>query len=152
MDLTYKKIISWTAVVLWMALIFLLSAQVGDDSGSLSGGITAFVFKAINGVFPGIDLDMETMHHIIRKFAHFFAYFMLGMFILNALTCDKNCERRDFLVALIICVLYAASDEIHQSFVPGRGPAIKDVLIDSSGAFTGLMVLIFIKKYVLKQK
>lgn len=41
-------------------------------------------------------------------------------------------------IALLTCVLYAISDEVHQSFVPGRGAQVKDVLIDSAGAIVGI--------------
>jgi VanZ family protein len=50
---------------------------------------------------------------------------------------------------ILICVLYAISDEIHQSFVPGRGPSIIDVFIDSTGAITGIILG---KAYLLKKK
>ncbi|WDC84212.1 VanZ family protein [Caloramator sp. mosi_1] len=43
-----------------------------------------------------------------------------------------------FLIAFLICFVYAASDEFHQYFVPGRGPRVKDVLIDSLGAIVGI--------------
>ena len=43
------------------------------------------------------------------------------------------------LVAGLICVGFAAGDEYHQSFVAGRGPSKKDVMIDSIGAFFGIL-------------
>lgn len=49
---------------------------------------------------------------------------------------------------MLVGVLYAASDEFHQSFVPGRGPSIVDVGIDSLGVLTGILaVLIIISIY-----
>ena len=41
-------------------------------------------------------------------------------------------------LSLLVCVLYAISDEVHQLFVPGRGAQVKDVLIDSAGAIVGV--------------
>ena len=52
-------------------------------------------------------------------------------------------------LALIVCVLYAISDEVHQMFVPGRGPGIKDVLIDSAGATVGIGVYMFVVKMLM---
>ena len=50
---------------------------------------------------------------------------------------------------MLVGALYAASDEFHQSFVPGRGPSIIDVGIDSLGVFTGILgVLIIISIYI----
>ena len=49
---------------------------------------------------------------------------------------------------MLVGVLYAASDEFHQSFVPGRSPSIVDVGIDSLGVLTGILaVLIIISIY-----
>ena len=43
-------------------------------------------------------------------------------------------------------VLYAASDEWHQSFVPGRHPQLTDVLIDACGAATGLLIFWWLQR------
>ena len=48
------------------------------------------------------------------------------------------------LWSILIGVAYAASDEFHQSFIPGRGPSIRDVCIDSAGVLTGIFVMIFL--------
>ena len=48
----------------------------------------------------------------------------------------------------MVCLLYAASDEIHQAFVPGRGPSVFDVLLDFCGAVTGTVFLLGIYKLI----
>ena len=48
------------------------------------------------------------------------------------------------MVTLAYCVFYAAIDEIHQLFVPGRSGEIKDVLIDSCGSFIGIHFYYFV--------
>jgi len=50
------------------------------------------------------------------------------------------------LFAFLICVIYAISDEIHQLFVPGRTGQLKDVIIDSSGSFVGIAIVIIVIK------
>ncbi len=51
--------------------------------------------------------------------------------------------------SLIIGVIYASSDEIHQCFVPGRGPLFTDVIIDGMGVLLGiLLVMLVIKIYI----
>ena len=47
---------------------------------------------------------------------------------------------------------YASTDEIHQMFVAGRGPSVRDVLIDSIGAFFGVLVFFFISYLISKIK
>ena len=52
--------------------------------------------------------------------------------------------------AVTVCCLYAASDELHQLFIPGRSGEVRDVLIDTSGGAVGAMIYIGI--YMLAQK
>ena len=55
-----------------------------------------------------------------------------------------------FSISLIIGIIYASSDEIHQAFVPGRGPMLTDVLIDTSGVTVGILLVIVIFKIYKK--
>ncbi len=137
------KIISWVAVALWMAFIFQLSAQVREESNQLSTGITEVVVKVAEKVVPEKEFDINSINHIIRKNAHFFAFFALGILVINALRASKTVDVKRIIIALCICVLYAVSDEVHQLFVPGRGGQFKDVLIDSSGSITGIFLYAF---------
>ncbi|MDP4182402.1 MAG: VanZ family protein, partial [Bacillota bacterium] len=132
-----KKIISWVAVLFWMVLIFNLSSQAAEKSNQLSTGITKTVFDTVKKVCPNINFDIDSLNQIIRKDAHFFAYLVLGLLVLNALRRSGLYGYKCILIALLICVLYAISDEVHQLYVPGRGPSVKDVLIDSSGSLIG---------------
>ncbi|AQQ54044.1 VanZ family protein [Planococcus lenghuensis] len=136
MNKTY--IFSWVPVLLWMALIFFLSGQQGSASGGLSSGITGMVMNTIESVLPFLEIDPEQFHTFIRKCAHFIAYLILAVLALYALRQSGIHGIRSIFSAFIIAVLYAISDEYHQSFVPGRGPAVTDVLIDSAGAAAGI--------------
>ncbi|NHC41026.1 VanZ family protein [Bacillus sp. MM2020_1] len=60
-------------------------------------------------------------------------------------------EGKNLLLAIGICVLYAASDEFRQIFVPGRGPLVKDVFIDSAGAVVGIGIYQIVNK-IVKEK
>ena len=87
----------------------------------------------------------------VRKTAHFTIYTSLGMLLfLCAKTFNGNNKRRA-LISFILAFLYACSDEIHQLFVPGRSGEFKDVLIDSLGAFTGIMI-VYLVCYLVKIK
>ena len=128
------------AVILWMVLIFNLSSQVAEESNQLSTGITEIIVKTIERVVPQAEFDMGSFNHIVRKNAHFFAYLVLGVLVMNALKKNRACGFQSVLSALAICVFYAVSDEVHQLFVPGRGGQVKDVIIDSFGASIGLAI------------
>ena len=137
--------LSWTGVVLWMALIFYLSAQVATQSDELSQGIAERLFSVIDKVFPGLDISLQA-NFLVRKSAHFLSYLVLSMLVMNALGRSGAQGSRKVLIAIGICVLYAISDEVHQLFVPGRSGQIKDVLLDSGGALTGIILYTLIEK------
>lgn len=56
--MSIQKILSWTAVVLWMALIFNLSSQVAEQSDQLSTGLTKIIVKTIEKVAPDWNVDI----------------------------------------------------------------------------------------------
>ena len=140
-----NKIISWLLVILWMALIFNLSNKLAIESNKMSKGITQTIVETLEKVAPNSDIDIEIFNNILRKNAHFFAYLVLGVLVVNGLRNSGIIGYRAFGLAILICVLYAISDEIHQLFVPGRGGQIKDVIIDSAGAVFGIGVYMVLK-------
>ena len=137
-------IISWTAVILWITLIFNLSSQAEEQSNQLSTGITEIIVKTVERIVPQTDLDIYKSNHIVRKSTHFFVYLVLGLLVMNALRRSGVYGYRSIVLALLICVLYAISDEVHQLFVPGRGGQVKDIIIDSAGATVGIGVYLLI--------
>lgn len=136
-------VISWTIVILWMALIFNLSSQPAVESNKLSKGVTKVIVETARKVAPNTSFDVNKFNHILRKNAHFFAYLILGILIMNAM---RRSGIKSIKAVLLICIIYAISDEIHQYYVPGRGPLVKDVLIDSVGAYIGVLVYLGLKK------
>ncbi|BEP30309.1 VanZ family protein [Helicovermis profundi] len=142
-------IISWTLVLLWMGVIFAFSSQLATDSGHLSNGITKFIIGIIKKILPGDSFDIRLFEHYVRKLAHFTVYFVLGIFTMNAFSTIKIKGKKQIVYVLVLCALYALTDEFHQIFVPGRGPAIKDVLIDTGGAGFGILVYIIIYKIMI---
>ena len=80
---------------------------------------------------PHLGTDLGVWDTILRKLAHTFEYAVLGALLARAL-------RRPGL-AFVLAVLYAASDELHQTFVPGRHGSPVDVVIDSVGIALGIL-------------
>lgn len=142
-------ILSWSAVFLWMLLIFNLSSQAAAKSNGLSLGVTYWLHKALERV---IDVDVNTFNHIVRKGAHFSAYLVLGILSCNALRISGILKWKRFFLALGICVLYAASDEIHQLFIAGRSGQPSDVILDSLGAVSGLGIFMLTERRFSKKK
>ena len=132
-----KTIKSWLAVLIWMGIIFSFSCQNDTQSGGLSEEIMLFLARLIHRLAPGASLNLDILHLIVRKTAHFTIYFILGILVANAL---HPSSKQKWLIAFAACVLYALSDELHQLFVPGRVFSLTDVGIDSLGSLLGLGV------------
>lgn len=147
-----KQIISWALVLIWMGLIFYMSAQPGNESQNMSKGVVEVVIQAVERVAPRVaeQLDIRNLHHLIRKSAHFFVYLVLGLVVMNALNVSGIQGRRGIILSLTICILYAISDEVHQLFVPGRSGEVMDVIIDSLGSSAGIATYLTFGK-LLKQ-
>lgn len=148
-----KKIVcvlSFVPVVMWMVLIFSFSAAPAVESSETSDGISYKIIKAVAGL-PFLDWEeedleekAEILHVPIRKAAHFSEYALLAVLWVIPLGCMTKTNKKRMTVALLLCIMYAASDEIHQLFVPGRDGNVKDVLIDTAGAGFGILVWRFI--------
>lgn len=78
----------------------------------------------------------------MKKSAHFVEYGVLVTLLYRAFINSNMAKNKAQLYSLIISIIYAMTDEFHQSFTPGRGPSIRDVLIDSIGAYFFVYVLI----------
>lgn len=141
-----RKEIPWLLVILWMTLIFYLSHQPIAKSNKLSTGITGKLIEVVEKIDSDKDFNLGRVNHIIRKNAHFFAYLILGILVVNGLKSSGIAGLKSIGLGILICVLYAISDEVHQLFVPGRGGQVKDVLIDSAGSITGVIIYKMINK------
>lgn len=158
-----KKIILWIITIFWAIMIFMFSSEPSDMSNKTSIGFTqtviTFLVKADIIDIPVSSLGAEEfihniaekINHYIRKLAHFSAYLVLGVLVYNLLLCYFT-NKKSLILSLIICLLYAISDEIHQMFVPGRAGQIRDVLIDFSGILTGTLILYLFSRIKMKSK
>lgn len=119
--------VSWALVAACMAVIFMFSAQSGEDSQSLSDDFTLF-----------LGLPVEVVG-FIRKTAHFFEFAGLAVLAYNAFY--RTCGAYKPLPSFALTAAYAASDEIHQIFVEERACRLFDFFVDCCGAATGIAVL-----------
>ena len=143
--LNIKKSISWLLVFVWMGIIFFLSAQSGPESGALSSNLTEQIIALLKQFNLDIGVQVSSFESILRTNAHFIAYFILGILVFNALRFDDELPYyKSFVRAFVISLLYAVSDEFHQYFVPERAAELKDVLVDSAGALSGIIIIFLI--------
>ncbi|MBO4458409.1 MAG: VanZ family protein [Butyrivibrio sp.] len=140
------KPMSFMPAIMMMCLIFMLSSQEGTTSSQLSYkvGVKIFTFaneKLDKGWSQERIAELSTKYqYYVRKTAHFTEYFFLGVSV--AFPLYVYGVRGLWLVffAGAFCAGFAGLDEYHQSFVMGRGPSPKDVMIDCSGAFPGIIL------------
>jgi VanZ family protein len=144
--MSMKQVISWLSVLLWMSLIFYLSHQPAAESTELSAGVMQLLLASFEVMIPFIQINIDSLHFLIRKGAHFTAYFILGILLIHALRTSGTAGMKAALMALLLSVLYAVTDEIHQLFIPGRSGEVRDVLIDSVGAAVGIGFYLLYRK------
>jgi VanZ family protein len=120
----------WWPAVVWAIVISLFST-----SAFTAERTSHFIIPILHWIFPGASADaLDLMHHYIRKSAHFCEYFVFSLLVLRAIRGSRHTTRLTWALATVAIVFgYAALDEFHQSFVPGRTPLFTDVLIDTTG-------------------
>lgn len=136
--------VAWLLVILWMAFIFYMSSQPAGISDDMSKGVTKVIIQVVDSIYPldietsSLQLWVDRFNHSVRKLGHVTEYLILGTLVANA--CKKSGVKgyKLFLYSFAFCAAYAVSDELHQYFVPGRGPGLRDVLLDSGGAAVGI--------------
>jgi VanZ family protein len=108
----------YVPLLLWMALIFMLSNQ--SDL---------------------VDIEDETGEKFFYKISHLIAYAVLAWLWWRVLAPQRQTTWPALWPAFALTVLYAISDEVHQSYVPGRHAALYDVLFDAGGALAMILLI-----------
>lgn len=147
----YRGIL-WVITLGILLMMFGFSSQDSTQSGSISGQIarpiTDFLAQRQGLTGQAYWNLYAQVDFAVRKTAHFSEYALLG--VLLTLLLDSYGVRWRWL-SWAGCTLYAATDEIHQLFVDGRTGKWQDVLIDSSGAMTG-MLLAFLALWLIRRR
>ena len=137
-------------------IIFGFSSQNGEQSGGISRKVTETILKASSNYNKLEEEEKEIILHrtesIIRKVAHFSIYTVVGFLLMGLLSTYKIKDKWRLIMTIGIGILYAISDEFHQSFSPGRSPKVTDVYIDTLGVIVGALLVIFIRMVYKKIK
>ncbi len=151
-----KIIIFRIITMIFLVLTFISIFNFSNQDGQTSGGLSRKVARKMVDVFPytknlkeeAKNKIVEKSQPIIRKGAHLSIYTLVGILIMSFISTYKIHLKYKFLISILVGLIYASSDEIHQSFIPGRTASIIDVGIDTSGVLIGIMlVLIIISVY-----
>ena len=145
MKKTIIRIILIILILLWMYIVFGFSGQNGEESSGISFKISMLLTRNNEEV-------SRTIEPYIRKIAHFSEYAVGGILIfLLILTFEKISPKVRNISSIIITIIDAISDEVHQVFVPGREGKIVDVYIDTLGIITGVIFINIIIKIFNKK-
>ena len=114
-----------------MILIFIMSSFAAVDSDQQSG----LIVNALTTAFPDLK-NIDFLVNIIRKSAHFLEYALFGLLTARSF----RLSNKSGWFAVPFCAIYAATDEYHQTFIPGRSGELADILLDSLGATFGIFI------------
>ncbi|MBO5104374.1 MAG: VanZ family protein [Ruminococcus sp.] len=134
--------------VVTMVLIFCFSMENSSESSHRSRGVTEFIVGFFADNYDDMSLSekkhlLSQAEHIIRKLAHYSVYTVLGLLLSLSVSSGKFLSRGT-LATLIFGFLYACSDEFHQYFVKGRACRFTDVMIDTGGVLTGILISVLL--------
>lgn len=121
----------WVPLLLWMSFIFWMS------TGTFSAENTSLIIEPIlRFLMPSLSPEkVDMIHGVIRKLGHVTEYFILGILLFRAFRSGSRelRTRRWAFSSFVVAVLYAASDEFHQSFISTRTASLFDVGMDTLG-------------------
>ena len=141
-----KKHIFAIFTILWMILIFCFSAQPAEESEDMSLSVGHMIGSIFLPEYDQWTMDRQEqfakrIDYPVRKCAHASEYAVLGILLMGAFADRKVSVKKRMIICFIIGTSYAASDEFHQLFVPGRSGQVKDILIDAFGVGFGIVLM-----------
>ena len=155
-----RRMIFLILSILCMLTIFMFSSRTGKqssrDSNKVDSAVTSIQKKKISKMSRKQKADyIEKIDKVVRKSAHFAEYMILGQLLFGAFYLEYRKKYINFLIPFLTASLYSVSDEVHQFFVSERTGTPRDVLIDSAGALTGVLIVfaaVLIVKRIRRKK
>ena len=125
-------------------IIFGFSSQNAEESSGISKKVSESIVEITNKDKPIQEKNkiVKFLEPRIRKLAHFSIYTVVGFLLMSLCFTYKISINKKIIISLFLGFIYACSDELHQTFVAGRSGEARDVLIDSSGVFVGILISI----------
>lgn len=156
-----RRIVFGILSLVWCLVIFIYSAMGDADSEARSYFVGKLLYRTFNPEFETLDTITQSelvmgIDHYVRKGAHMTEFAILAtLMFLAVLPPVRKMKHRDIpmnaLLAFVMAVFYATTDEFHQLFVPGRAGMIRDVCIDSAGMIIGLLLCMLGTAFKIKK-
>lgn len=137
-----KTALAWLPVVLWMTLLFGASTDLGATRRT-----SRFLVPALRWLVP--DISAETLaraQFAVRKTGHLLGYAVLAALVFRARCLSTSASElpsfpRIAAFSFAVTVVFACSDEWHQTFTASRNGSAADVALDAAGGALGLLLL-----------
>ena len=142
-------------LIVWMGIIFFFSTQTYEQQ-SLTHQLASFRNTSLEQMLQGYyfyyggnevsvyAIGIEGfLEFFIRKGAHFFIFFVLGLLTYAFLRYKWNKSFKTMMISFAFVVLYACFDEFHQLLTGERTALWQDIVLDSIGGLCGILSLAF---------
>ncbi len=151
------KLLAWLPAIMMMVIIYMFSAKPAVVSDGTSSPIANAILCVFEAMFGDIDSTkrfdfLQATNFVVRKIAHIMEYAILTVLISIPLRMHHIKNKSIFIIAFVTSVIYAGTDEFHQTFVEGRSGSLKDVGIDSIGVLLGSLFFYIAVKCYEKRK
>ena len=135
----------WLPLLTWLCVIF-----VGSTDLMSAEQTSRFLVPLLRWLKPDISTEaLAQVHFFVRKLGHISEYAIFALLLWRALRSGTNLQMKLsilFVAAWILCGVFAATDEFHQSFVSSRTASPIDVMTDVCGALIGLAVCLVLAR------
>ena len=146
---TWVRILTTVLTIAMMLIIFLFSMENAENSDRRSGVFANAIIRLIRPEYPHLSQEEQQKIYddislIVRKCAHFTEYALFGLMLRFCLESWFGQQFRSVyplsLISFAGSVIYAGTDELHQLMIDGRSGQFTDVLVDSCGALSGIIL------------
>ena len=150
-----KKLLNiflWVMVVITMATIFYFSHQPAKKSSKTSHTIAKKIVNTVskNKTQKEKKKIEKKVNDTLRTLAHFSLYLLLGGFLMGAMIMSFSHKKSLvylFILTLILVLIYALSDEYHQTFIAGRTAQFVDIAVDFAGCLLSSGIIFMFNKF-----
>ena len=148
----FTRILLTGLTIFWMAFIFGMSGADGESSSGMSGAVCEFIADTVIEDFDEYSMSRQQeiisrMQFYVRKAAHMTEYAVLAILLPVTLSMYGVSWKTLVWLGPLLSILYACTDEYHQTFVPDRRGSPRDVLIDSVGILAGSLLLQALRRF-----
>lgn len=148
----FLRVIFTILIVVTCIIIFSFSSQNGEESGGISSNLAKQIATVFNIDESNNQELIKQIEIVIRKIAHFSIYTILGIWLMCLMQTFFNNKEWKYdtrikwrlTISGLLGFIYACSDEIHQSLIPGRTMKGTDIFLDTLGILCGVIIIAII--------